>query len=455
MNIKKINKYYTKHINTIEKDKVNQFSHSKDIFLKAKGVYIFTKNNKKILDVSGGIGVLNLGHNHPEIINERIKFQKNSNLEVNKNILAPHTAMLSKKISDVLPKELTMSYFLNSGAEANDAAIKTAYKYHNGKRKIILTSETGFTGRLISTGSVTLNLKNKYPKIFQTQHFKVNDIKKIKKIIEKSIKKNGTINIFAILIEPFNHTTMQPCEYGFLLAIRKICNKYKIILIYDEIYTGWSKTGSLFYFMRYQGVCPDLLTTSKSLGGGKASIAAIVMRSKIFRTAYQNKNDYSLLSSTFNGFGEECVTAIKAIELLSKKKYCNFAKNIEKIIKKNFEKLSTKHVDYKMDIKVCGALSKIYFNNGSVVQKIINNKLSNLEKKKIDALKGVILQASILDELYFKYKIWAFQSVSKIVISPSLIIKDNELNYFFDSLGRILECGPEKIIKTYINRRKK
>ena len=108
-----------------------------------------------------------------------------------------------------------------------------------------------------------------------------------------------------------------------------------------------------------------------------------------------------------------------------------------------------------MDIKVCGALSKIYFNNGSVVQKIINNKLSNLEKKKIDALKGVILQASILDELYFKYKIWAFQSVSKIVISPSLIIKDNELNYFFDSLGRILECGPEKIIKTYINRRKK
>ena len=75
------------------------FSHGNDIFLKAKGSYIFTEKRKKILDITGGLGVLNLGHNHPEIIKERIKFQKNSNLEVHKNILSRHIAKLSKKIS--------------------------------------------------------------------------------------------------------------------------------------------------------------------------------------------------------------------------------------------------------------------------------------------------------------------------------------------------------------------
>ena len=453
MQLKKIFEYYDKYVNPIEKKMICNFSYSKDIFLKAKGVYMFTDKGKKILDITGGVGVLNLGHNHPEILKERINFQKNFYLEVHKNILSRHVAKLSKKISTVLPKELTMSYFCNSGAEANDGAIKTAYKYHEGKREVILFSDIGFHGRLIGTMSVTADFKHKnFPRYLKAKDFKVNNINSIKKIIKNNVRKLGHPNIFAIILEPYNHTQTLACDYSFLKEIRRLCNKYNIILIYDEIYTGWCKTGSLFYFMRYKGICPDILTTSKSLGGGKASIAAYVMKSKIFKKCYENFSDYLLNTTTFNGFGEECVTTIKAIEILQNKKYCQFAKNIEETVNERFKVLSKKYPEYQMALRGCGALHKIYFKNYNFVQKFIGKKLTLKEKKMISKIKGVILEASILDELYVNFNIWGFQSLSKIVISPSLIIKSNEINYFFDSLEKILKQGSKKIIRKYINR---
>ena len=453
MKLNKIIKYYEKYVNPITAKASSLFSHSKDIFLKGKGVYIFTDKKKKILDITGGIGVLNLGHNHPKILEERIKFQKNYYLEVHKNILSRHTAKLSKKISDVLPKDLSMSVFCNSGSEANEGAMKAAYKYHNGKRKTILCSNIGFHGRLIGSSSITAGLrkKNFTPKI-NSKTFTHNSLSSIKKIIDNNVREFGHSNIYAIIVEPYSHIHASACNYNFLKGIRKLCNKNKIILIYDEVYTGWCKTGTLFYFMRHRGVCPDMLTTSKSLGGGKATIAAYVMKREIFKKCYGNYGDYELPSTTFNGFGEECVTSIKAIEILQNKKYCKSAMNIEKITNKRFNLLSKKYPEYKMILRGCGAIQKIYFNNFNLIREFINHKLNNKEKKMISLVKNRILESSILDELYFKYKIWAFQSISKIVVSPSLIIKSKELNYFFDSLEKILVQGSENIIKNYINR---
>ena len=225
--------------------------------------------------------------------------------------------------------------------------------------------------------------------------------------------------------------------------------------IYDEVYTGWCKTGSLFYFMRYKGICPDILTTSKALGGGKATIAAYVMKSNIFKKSYGNFKDHALHSTTFNGFGEECVTAIKSIEILKRKKYCNSAKNIEKIVNKRFKILSKKHPTFKMTHKGCGAIQKIYLNNFSEVQNIISKKLNNKEKKIIDLIKARLLEVAIIDELYNSYKIFAYYTLSTIVISPALVIKTKELNYFFDCLDKILNIGVENIIVKYLNRLKK
>src|SRR5690606_19624754 len=104
-------------------------------------------------------------------------------------------------------------------------------------------------------------------------------------------------DVYAILIEPFSASTVQWCSEHFLRGLRELCTRHEIVLIFDEIYTGWGKTGSMFHFMRYPGLLPDVVTTSKSFGGGKSSISAYVAREPVFRRAYDNLGD-SLLNST-------------------------------------------------------------------------------------------------------------------------------------------------------------
>ena len=100
---------------------------------------MYTKEGKKILDFTGGLGVLGLGHNHPRIINARINFQKNKKIEVHKIIFSKYMAALSSNISFLLPNDLNKSFFLNSGAEAVEAAIKVCFKSFSKKKNICCT----------------------------------------------------------------------------------------------------------------------------------------------------------------------------------------------------------------------------------------------------------------------------------------------------------------------------
>ncbi|WP_031186670.1 aminotransferase class III-fold pyridoxal phosphate-dependent enzyme, partial [Streptomyces sp. NRRL S-1896] len=127
----------------------------------------------------------------------------------------------------------------------------------------------------------------------------------------------GRCDVYAILIEPFSASTMTECSEEFLRGLRELCTEEKIVLIFDEIYTGWGKTGSLFHFMRYPGLVPDVVTTSKSFGGGKSSVSAFIAREPVFRKAYDSLGDAMLqsTSTTYYGFGEETATALEAVNI--------------------------------------------------------------------------------------------------------------------------------------------
>ena len=449
MEINEIKNLYEKHVNKGFKDQISLFSFSKEIFLKGKGVFIYT-HKKKILDITGGVGVLNHGHNHPEIIKSRIKYNKNYQLEVHKNILSPHVAFLSKQISNFLNNKIEISYLCNSGAESNEAAIKAAYRFHVGKRKTILHSNISFHGKLVTTGDISSPLKNHYfPNSLKKKEFIFNNIDSLKKI-DKEIKKKN--DIFALIVEPYSASTTTAGEEKFLKYLRKFCNKNKIILIFDEIYTGWCKTGTTFYYQRFKNLVPDMLTTSKSLGGGKASIAACVMKKKIFERVYGDFLSSTLHSTTFNGFGEECATAIQALKIIKKEKYNKKAKNIEKQINQNFREIKKLFPNLNMKLKGCGAIQKIYFDTKKVIPKII--KQTNLKKKykKLYLLRNRLFEIALIDTLYSKFNIFAFHSLNSLVISPSLIITNKEINYVFLCLKKILEISPYKIIENYIKR---
>ena len=266
-------------------------------------------------------------------------------MEVHKNYFSPYVAALSHNIASLLPGDLDISYLSNSGSDANEGALKLAYKYHNGEREYVLSSNISFHGKKIIASNVTGSEETSYFRFQQnvkSLHFDYNNISSVKKIVQET-KKNNKSNIYAIIIEPFSASSLLSCSKEFLFELRKICNEENIVLIFDEVYTGWTKTGELFYFMNYEGLIPDIVTSGKSLGGGKASISAYTCKDKFFNKAYGNLRDATLHSSTFNGLDEETITAIEAVNILIDENYSKNQKyfsNIKSIIKRTYDKAS-------------------------------------------------------------------------------------------------------------------
>ena len=153
LNINEIKKLYKNHISNALVSIFEGFSFGNETVKYAEGQYIYTTQNKKILDFTGGLGVLNIGHNNPKVISARLDYQKSKRMEVYKNYLSPYLAGLSHNIAEILSSDLNYSFFCNSGAEAIDGSIKIAYKYHNGNRKYILHSNRSFHGKLFGSGS--------------------------------------------------------------------------------------------------------------------------------------------------------------------------------------------------------------------------------------------------------------------------------------------------------------
>jgi len=359
LDIRTIKKLYRNHISAGIEKIFSSFSIGNDIFESSSGVHMYTRDKKKILDMTGGIGVLNHGHNNSKILEARLKHQKNKRMEINKLVFSPYTAGLSANIVNLLSNNLNKVFFCNSGAEANEGAIKAAYRYHEGKRKFILHSETGFHGKLIASGSISGEYSKKFnfPFFNFGKSFKLNDLE-----FFKQIHANGNLkDVFAIIIETFSASTLTNVEQNFIEQIKNICKEFDIVLIFDEVYTGWGKTGYMFNFQRFKNIEPDILTISKSLGGGKASISAYISSDKIFKNTYEKEKDAFLHTSTYNGFSEECVTAIEAINIALEEDYPSKAKEIETEIKNNFVQLKKKYPKIIKEIRGSGAIQGIFF----------------------------------------------------------------------------------------------
>ncbi len=451
--IEKTRELYREYVNPGQVDLIGSFGFGKTLMKSAEGVYIYTDDGRNILDFTGGIGVLNHGHNHPRILAARRAFMEEKRAEVHKNFLSKYIAGLSHNIGMLLPDGLEMSYFCNSGAEAVEGAVKLAYKYHGGARAHILHADISFHGKLLGaaglTGSPELHFS--FPTIPNRSAFRYNDIESIKKLVSKLRKEEGASDIYAIIIEPFNASSLRSCSGAFLRELRKICTKEDIALIFDEVYTGWAKTGKLFYFM-HDNVIPDILCYAKSFGGGKASISGYTSKKEIFNRAYGTLNDATLHSTTYNGFGEECITAIEAINIILDDDYVDHAARIFERINSGLLKLQEKHPDFIKEVRGAGAL------NGLILSDEINVAL----KAAISFIPGSffkgesflakLVTSSVISELYNSHNILTFFGSNvevPLIISPSLIVTDEQIDYFLDSLDKTLSEGKLKLIMKF------
>ena len=232
--------------------------------VRGEGSRLWDQQGKEYIDFAGGIAVNALGHAHPalrEALNEQAgKFWHTGNGYTNEPVLR-----LAKKLIDATFAERV--FFCNSGAEANEAALKLARKYAHDRfgtqKSGIVAFKNAFHGRTlftVSAGGQPAYSQDFAPLPPDIRHAVYNDLDSASQLIDDTT--------CAVIVEPIQgEGGVVPATKAFLQGLRELCDRHNALLIFDEVQTGVGRTGELYAYMHY-GVTPDLLTTAKALGGG-------------------------------------------------------------------------------------------------------------------------------------------------------------------------------------------
>ena len=446
---------YRDFVNPGQAEIFSTFGFGQTLFSRAKGMYMTTVDGREILDFTGGFGVLSHGHNHSRILDARIRFQQRERMEVHKVVVSPYLAALSHNIATLLPAGLNKCFLPNSGAEAVEGALKATHKFHGGTRKHVLHSDISFHGKLIASGAISGSNgdADQFPEFPNTRAFAYNDLASVEEAVRELRTAGGACDVYALIVEPYNASSMTGATTAFLQGLRAICDRESIMLIFDEVFTGWGKSGSLFAFLEH-GVNPDALTMSKALGGGKSSISCLVLDDRLFDGAYGKTGDALLHTSTYNGFGEECATAIEAINIVVEDDYPARARHIHERLNGGLQALQARFPDAIREVRGRGAI------NGIVLRtplEALQNAVAGLPLKAIRDKRGFvnkITTAAVVDEMFAQHGILVAISENRDLVilsaAPSLIVTDAEIDRFLDSLGETLSRGLKSLSLRFV-----
>ena len=381
-----------KHAKDIFKQHQAQtFAHPSCLEIKAaKKNYIIDVNENKYLDFTAGVSACTLGHSNP-IITNAIKEQldKYTHVMVYGEYIQSPQYQLAKLLAENLPKNLSTTYFTNSGTEAIEGAIKLAKRAT--KRSEIISCKNSYHGSTQGSLSIMGNEEYKYayrPLISYCNQIIYNDVNSLKKITDKTA---------AVVIEPVQGASgfITPKE-NFLEKVRERCTQTDTILIFDEIQTCYGRLGKLFGIQKY-GVNPDILCLAKGMGAGMP-IGAFIGSWKLMNLlSFQPKLGHI---TTFGGHPINCAASLACLKHLLNSNV------MEKIILK--EKLFKQHLVHPKikQIRGVGLMLALEFNDESLAKKVVEESMQN----------GLLL-------FYFLFTKTAIRITPPLTISNKEIIK--------------------------------
>ena len=380
---------------------VKNYNRKKISFKNGKGSYLFATNGSKYLDFVQGIAVNSLGHSHPKLV-------KTINNQAKKlwHVSNAFTILEGEELAKKLVKKTFADYvlFQNSGAEATEAAIKSARRYFYSigkpKKNRILCIKNSFHGRTIAacyaSGSKKMT-EGFGPKVPGFDHITFKDYKPRFPSIRNKIKKNTA----AIMVETIlGEGGIKPIPDKCLKYLRKICNKKKILLILDEVQCGIGRSGDFFAFERSK-VKPDIVPIAKGIGGG-FPIGAVLMNKKVASGMTAGSH-----GSTFGGNPLAMKIGTTVLDIVSKKTFLNNVKKNSKYFNLKLENLKEKYPKIIKDIRGRGFLIglQLFRDQTNFIKKLTENKLLtiraaenvirilpplNVKKKEIDQALKII-----------------------------------------------------------------
>ena len=292
---------------TFDEVMIQNYAPADFVPVKGKGSRVWDQNGREYIDFTGGVAVNALGHCSDELI-EVLKTQGETLWHSSNWFTSEPALKLASKLVEHTFAERVM--FANSGAEANEAALKLARRYavdHFGYQKSkIISFKQSFHGRTLFT--VSVGGQPKYsdgfgPKPADIVHVPFNDLEAVKAVIDD--------HTCAIIVEPIQgESGVLPAGKAFLQGLRELCDQHNALLIFDEVQTGVGRTGYLYAYMKY-GVTPDILTSSKALANG-FPISAMMTTSKIAASFSPGVH-----GTTFGGNPLACAVAAKTIDIVS------------------------------------------------------------------------------------------------------------------------------------------
>lgn len=270
---------------------------------KGEGVWVTTTEGRKMLDLYGGHAVVCTGHCHPHVV-KAVQKQAETLMFYSNLVYNPTRARAAEALGKVAPEGMKNAFFINSGAEANDNAIKVARRFTG--RKTIVTFEGGFHGRTIGTLSATGIEKYRTafsPMIPDHTFATMNDLESVAALMND--------NVAAVMLEPIQSMAgIVTATPEFLRGLRELCDQHGALLMYDEIQTGFGRTGSMFY-AGLHGVMPDMLTLAKSIASG-IPMAAILMSDAVAETV-----GYGDLGTTFGAGPIASAAMLATLEVIA------------------------------------------------------------------------------------------------------------------------------------------
>ena len=337
------------------KDKVNKYmieTYERFDFLAetAKDQYIYDENGEKYLDFYAGIAVNSAGSCNERVVEAVIDQTRELMHTFNYPYTIPQ-ALLAEKVCTTIGMDKI--FFQNSGTEANEAMIKMARKYgiekYGPNKYHIVTAKMGFHGRTFGAMSATGQPGNGCqvgfgPMAYGFSYAPYNDL--------QAFKDACTENTIAIMVEPVQgEGGVHPATYEFLTGLRKFCDEKGMLLLIDEVQTGWCRTGNIMCYMNY-GIKPDIVSMAKALGGGMP-IGAICATEEVAKAFSPGSH-----GTTFGGHPVSCAAALAQVnELLSR----NLAENAKKMGSYLAEKLKT--IPHVKEVRGQGLLVGVEFDD--------------------------------------------------------------------------------------------
>jgi len=293
--------------------------------VKAKGSYVWDDKGEQYLDLYGGHAVISIGHTHPHWV-KRIEEQLEKIAFYSNSVKIPLQQELAKKLGKVSGKEDYQLFLCNSGAEANENALKLA-SFHNSRNKIIAFSKS-FHGRTSLAVAATDN-KNYIAPVNETDNvifLPFNDEEALEECFEKNGKK-----ISSVIIEGIQGVGgINVADESFLKKIRSLCDKYGAVYIADSVQCGFGRSGK-FFSHDFGGVNADIYTMAKGMGNG-FPVAGIIVAPHI-------KPKHFMLGTTFGGNHLACAAALAVLEVIESEKLMGNAVMVGKYLRDELQSI--------------------------------------------------------------------------------------------------------------------